>query len=81
MVLKRLVPALVCAASLAVASAATADEYRPDEYLGLELYKAVLSPKRLGPPQQFAPVAVEAKSENKGERSDRASEAIGCATS
>lgn len=75
MVLKRLFPALVCAVSLAVVSAATADEYRPDEYLGLDLSKAVLSPKRLGPPQQFAPVPVEAKSDNKSERSDRGNEA------
>ena len=71
MVLKRLFAALVCAASLATVSAAMADEYRPDEYLSLELSKAVLSPKPLGPPQQFAPVPVEAKSE----RSDRGSEA------
>jgi hypothetical protein len=75
MVLKRfvpaLVPALICAGSLALASAAMADEYRADEYLGLDLSKAVLSPKPLGPPQQFAPVAVEAK----GDRSDRGSEA------
>jgi len=75
MVLKRfvpaLVPALICAGSLALASAAMADEYRADEYLGLDLSKAVLSPKPLGPPQQFAPVAVEAK----GDRNDRGSEA------
>ena len=75
MVLKRfvpvLVPALICVGSLALASAAMADEYRADEYLGLDLSKAVLSPKPLGPPQQFAPVAVEAK----GDRSDRGSEA------
>lgn len=71
MVLKRLFPALVCAASFAVMSAAMADEYRPDEYLNLNLSKAVLSPKRLGPPQQFAPLPVEDKSE----RSDAGSEA------
>ena len=75
MVLKRfvraIVPALICAGSLALASAALADEYRADEYLGLDLSKAVLSPKPLGPPQQFAPVAVEAK----GDRNDRGSEA------
>jgi hypothetical protein len=75
MVLKRfvpaIVPALVCAGSLALAGAALADEYRADEYLGLDLSKAVLSPKPLGPPQQFAPVAVEAK----GDRSDRGGEA------
>jgi hypothetical protein len=70
MVLKRLVPALVCAGSLALASAAFADEYRAGEYLGLDLSKAVLSPKPLGPPQRFAPLPVEAKSE----RSDRGSE-------
>jgi hypothetical protein len=66
-----LVPALICVGSLALASAAMADEYRADEYLGLDLAKAVLSPRPLGPPQQFAPVAVEAK----GDRSDRGSEA------
>ncbi|MBV8925751.1 MAG: hypothetical protein JOZ74_10335 [Bradyrhizobium sp.] len=71
MVLKRLVPALVGAAAFAVVSAAMADEYRPDEYFGLDLSKAVLSPKRLGPPQEFAPLAVEAESE----RSDRQNEA------
>ena len=70
MVLKRFVPVLVCAGSLALASAAFADEYRADEYLGLDLSKAVLSPKPLGPAQHFAPLPVEAKSE----RSDRGSE-------
>jgi hypothetical protein len=73
-VLKRLVPALVCAASLAMVSAAMADEYRPDEYLSLDLSKAVLSPKPLGPPQQFTPVAVEAKTDTKSERSGRVGE-------
>jgi hypothetical protein len=72
MVLKRMVPALVCAALFAVGSVAMADEYRADDYLSLDLSKAVLSPKRLGPAAEFAPVAVEAKSEAK---SDRASEA------
>jgi hypothetical protein len=76
MVLKRLVPALVGAALFAVSSVAIADEYRPDEFLGLDLSKAVLSPKPLGPPTQFAPVAVEAKSEAKSEaKGDRSSEA------
>jgi hypothetical protein len=71
MVLKRFVSALICVGSLALASAAMADEYRADEYLGLDLSKAVLSPRPLGPPQRFEPVAVEAK----GDRSDRGSEA------
>jgi hypothetical protein len=67
MVLKPVIPALVAAALLAAASVALADEYRPEEYLGLDLSKAVLSPKRLGPPTEFAPVAVEAKSEARSE--------------
>ena len=71
MVLKHFIPVLVCAGSLALAGTAWADEYRADEYFGLDLSKAVMSPKPLGPPQQFAPVAVEAKSE----RADRGSEA------
>lgn len=71
MVLKPVVPALVVAALLAAGSLALADEYRPDEFLGLDLSKAVLSPKRLGPPTEFAPVAVEDKSEAKN---DHASE-------
>jgi hypothetical protein len=71
MVLKRMVPALVCAALLAAGSSVLADEYRAGEYFGLDLSKAVLSPKRLGPPAEFAPVAVEAKSESKA---DHASE-------
>ena len=71
MVLKPVVPALVAAALFAAGSVVLADEYRPDEFLGLDLSKAVLSPKRLGPPTEFAPVAVEDKSEAK---TDHASE-------
>lgn len=63
MALKPLVPALVAATLFAIGSVALADEYRPDEFLGLDLSKAVLSPKRLGPPTEFAPVAVEDRSE------------------
>ncbi|WFU38941.1 hypothetical protein QA640_31760 [Bradyrhizobium sp. CB82] len=44
-------------------SAAMADDYKSDEYLGLDLARAVLSPKRLGPATQFAPVQVEARSD------------------
>lgn len=72
MVLKQLVPALVAATLVAGSSLALADEYRASEYLGLDLSTAVLSPKLLGPPTQFAPVAVEAKSDA---RTDNASEA------
>jgi hypothetical protein len=68
MVLKRLVPALAAAALFAAGSVALADEYRPDEFLGMDLSKAVLSPKPLGPATHFAPVAVEAKTDAKSDR-------------
>ena len=48
---------------LACAGSAVADQYRAQEFLSLDLSKAVLSPKRLGPPAEFAPVAVEARSD------------------
>ena len=34
---------------------AVADQYRPDEFLHLDLSRAVLSPKPLGPASRFAP--------------------------
>jgi hypothetical protein len=61
-VLKQLSKAAVCAGLLAWAGLSSADEYRPGEFLGLDLSKAVLSPKPLGPPAQFAPVPIEADS-------------------
>ncbi|MBR0795435.1 hypothetical protein JQ615_08540 [Bradyrhizobium jicamae] len=64
MVLKNAFVAAVCTAFLAMGSVASADEYRPGEFFGLDLSKAVLSPKRLGPPTQFQPVPVEANSDH-----------------
>ena len=61
MVLKNVGIAMVCATLLAWSSASLADEYRPDEFLRLDLSKALLSPKPLGPPSEFAPVRIEAK--------------------
>lgn len=61
---RRVLVAAACAL-LALGTAASADQYRADEYLSLDLSKAVLSPKRLGPPAEFAPVAVEARSDSK----------------
>jgi hypothetical protein len=55
MVLKSVLIAVVCTTSLAWSGLAVADEYRPDELLGLDLSRAVLSPKPLGPPSQFVP--------------------------
>jgi hypothetical protein len=66
--LKRVYQFALCASLLLWAGSAPADEYRPDEFLGLDLSAAVLSPKRLGPATEFAPVAVEARAEPKAER-------------
>jgi hypothetical protein len=63
MVLKSAFAVAVCAGLLALSGPAMADNYRPDEFFGLDLSKAVLSPKRLGPDTQFAPVPVEAKAD------------------
>jgi hypothetical protein len=62
---KNVLAALICTMLLVWSGVSSADEYRPDEYrpdefLGLDLSRAVLSPKRLGPDAQFAPVQVEA---------------------
>ena len=57
---KNIFIAMLCTAMLAWGGLAVADEYRPDEFLSLDLPSAVLSPKPLGPAQQFTPVEVEA---------------------
>ena len=61
--LKRISISFFSALLLACAGPALADQYRAEEFLSLDLSQAVLSPKRLGPPAEFAPVAVEARSE------------------
>jgi hypothetical protein len=65
MVLKSAFAVALCTGLLALSGPALADEYRPDEFLGLDLSKAVLSPKRLGPDTEFAPVPVEAKADRR----------------
>ena len=55
---------VVCAAFLA-ASPSTAEGYKPDEFLSLDLSKAALSPKPLGPPSQFELVPVQADAQNR----------------
>jgi hypothetical protein len=67
MVLKNVLLAGACTMLLAWSGVSVADEYRPDQFLGLDLSKAVLSPKPLGPPAAFAPVPVEAKSDRGSE--------------
>lgn len=68
MILKNVSAAIICSTLLAWSGLAAAGEYRPDEFLRLDLSRAVLSPKLLGPAQQFVPVQLEA-------RTDRGSEA------
>ena len=63
MVLKTAFVAAVCTGLLALSGSATAAEYRPGEYLNLDLPKAVVSPKRIGPETRFAPVRIEARSD------------------
>ncbi|MBR0713476.1 hypothetical protein [Bradyrhizobium liaoningense] len=72
MVLKSFSVGLVTALALAWGGAALADDYRAGDFLGMDLSKAVLSPKRLGPPTEFAPLAVEAKSDMKSDAQARA---------
>ena len=67
MVLKNVGIAIICTTLLAWSGPSLADEYRPDEFLSLDLSKALLSPKPLGPPSEFAPVAVEAKADRGSE--------------
>lgn len=55
--------AALCVAFLTAAGSSRADEYRAEEFFSLDLPKAVFSPKRLGPPAQFEPVRVQAKTD------------------
>src|SRR5258708_12837362 len=63
MVLKNLLGVLISTTLLAWSSQSRADQYRPDQFLGLDLSTAVLSPKPLGPPAKFAPVPIEARTD------------------
>ena len=67
MVLKSGSFAIAVALVLAWGGIARADDYKPNEYLGLDLSRALLSPKRLGPETQFAPVALEARGGNEAQ--------------
>jgi hypothetical protein len=65
MVPKYVLPALLGVALL-VGSVALAAGYRPDQYFGLDLSKAALSPNPLGPPSQFARVPRRDNSDRTG---------------
>jgi hypothetical protein len=71
MVLKNAIATALCAGLLMSGSAALADEYKAGEFLGLDLSQAVLSPKRLGPETQFAPVRIEARTDRKPVKTER----------
>jgi hypothetical protein len=64
MVLKFIVPVILGAALINGATVMAAD-YRPGEFLKLDLSKAVLSPKPLGPQAYFEPLPIEAKTDQK----------------
>lgn len=55
MVLKKFCLAAFCMMLMAGSGLSVAGEYHPGEFLGLDLPKALLSPKPLGPPATFAP--------------------------
>src|ERR1700689_3380268 len=55
MVLKNVFIATIGVAALAWGGLSAAQQYRADEFLNLDLSKAVLSPKPLGPAASFAP--------------------------
>jgi hypothetical protein len=67
MVLKNVFISGACTLLLGWSGVSVADEYRADQFLGLDLSRAVLSPKPLGPPAAFAPIPVEAKTDHGNE--------------
>lgn len=71
MVRKSAIAAILCMGLLMSGSAALADEYRAGEILGLDLSTAMLSPKRLGPETQFAPVRIEARTDRRLVKTER----------
>jgi hypothetical protein len=60
MVPKTVFTAAMCATLLAWSGLSAADEYRPGQFLTLDLSKALLSPEPLGPSAQFVPGPIEA---------------------
>jgi len=71
MVQRKTIAALIGAALLMAGGASMAADYRADEFLSLDLAKAVLSPKRLGPETEFAPVPIEARADRADIKADR----------
>ncbi len=71
MVPKSAIAAVLCTGLLMSGSAALADEYHAGEFFGLDPSQALLSPKRLGPETQFAPVRIEAKTDRRPVKTER----------
>ena len=71
MALRNAIAAALCTGFLMSGNAAMADEYRAGELIGLDLSKALLSPKRLGPETEFAPVRIEARTDRKPVKTER----------
>jgi hypothetical protein len=71
MVLKSALAAALCTGLLMSGSPALADDYRAGEFLGMDLSRALLSPKRLGPETEFAPVPIEARTDRKQVKTER----------
>ena len=71
MVLKSAFAAALCTGLLMLGSPALADEYSAGEFLGMDLSRAILSPKRLGPETEFAPVPIEARTDRKQVKTER----------
>ncbi|MDE2470122.1 MAG: hypothetical protein KGL35_15595 [Bradyrhizobium sp.] len=63
MVLKHVCGAVICSTLLAWDGACFATEYQPGDFFDLDLSKAVLSPKTLGPSTRFAPFPIEASTD------------------
>jgi hypothetical protein len=66
MVLKHFFIGVIGAMLLAWSGSSIADQYRAGEFLNLDLSKAVLSPKPLGPAAQFVPFPIEARTDRAG---------------
>jgi hypothetical protein len=66
MVPRNLFIAMICAGALSCSGPARADQYRPDEFLHLDLSTAVLSPKPFGPASGFTPGPLDVKTDNGG---------------
>ena len=71
MVRKSAIAAALCTGLLMSGSAGLADEYRAGELFSLDPSSALLSPKRLGPETQFAPLRIEARTDRKPVKTER----------